>query len=78
MVLPLDPRKVPAGTRIFTHIPKAGYVGVRIVTGEPMPFAEAAVNLFRRGVADDMQRYPRVGLRHLLEEGRELVVPVPG
>jgi hypothetical protein len=38
-------RKLPAGARIFTHIPKAGYVGVGIVTGEPMPFAEATVDI---------------------------------
>ena len=30
---------------IFTLIPKAGYVGVGIVTGDPMPFAEATVDV---------------------------------
>ncbi|HUY50598.1 MAG TPA: hypothetical protein VMV92_33640 [Streptosporangiaceae bacterium] len=38
-------RKLPAGARIFTLIPKAGYVGVGIVTGDPMPFAEATVDV---------------------------------
>jgi hypothetical protein len=33
-------RKLSAGARIFTRVPKADYVGVGIVTGEPMPFAE--------------------------------------
>ena len=51
-------RKLPTGARIFTHIPKAGYVGVGIVTGEPMPFAEATVDIDgQRHRLADLPRY---------------------
>lgn len=36
-------RSLPLGARVFTHIPKAGYVGVGVVSGEPQPFEEAVL-----------------------------------
>ncbi|SDL36851.1 hypothetical protein [Streptomyces indicus] len=30
---------------MFTHIPKAGYVGVGTVSGEPRPFEEAVLSV---------------------------------
>ncbi|MCF6521641.1 endonuclease NucS domain-containing protein [Streptomyces sp. JJ36] len=38
-------RALPLGARVFTHIPKAGYVGVGTVSGEPRPFAEALLEV---------------------------------
>ena len=38
-------RKLPIGARVFTHIPKTGYVGVGVVIGEPMPFPQATLDL---------------------------------
>ncbi len=35
---------VPGGKDLH-HIPEAGYVGAGIVTGKPMPFAEATVDI---------------------------------
>lgn len=66
-------RKLPPGARIFTHIPKAGYVGVGTVTGEPMPFAEATVDIDgqRRRLAD----LPLDG-NYVYASGDEWVVPV--
>lgn len=47
-------RSLPLGARVFTHIPKAGYVGVGTVSGEPRPFADAALVISgeSRGMAD--------------------------
>lgn len=77
-------RKLPTGARIFAYIPKAamygassrstgGYVGVGIVTGEPMPFAEATVVIDgqRRRLAD----LPLDG-NYVWTIGDEWVVPV--
>ncbi|MFM9612713.1 endonuclease NucS domain-containing protein [Streptomyces niveiscabiei] len=36
-------RSLPEGARVFTHIPKAGYVGVGTVSGEPKPFADTTL-----------------------------------
>ncbi|MFF4989505.1 endonuclease NucS domain-containing protein [Streptosporangium saharense] len=36
---------LPSGARIFTHIPKAGYVGVGTVTGEARPAHEAILEI---------------------------------
>ncbi|MFF2928074.1 endonuclease NucS domain-containing protein [Streptomyces celluloflavus] len=38
-------RSLPAGARVFTHIPKVGYVGVGTVSGEPQPFEEATLTV---------------------------------
>lgn len=38
-------RSLPVGARIFTHIPKAGYVGVGTVSGEAQPFEDAALTV---------------------------------
>jgi hypothetical protein len=66
-------RKLPPGARIFTYIPKAGHVGVGIVTGEPMPFAEATVDIDgqQRRLAD----LPLDG-NYVYASGDEWVVPV--
>jgi hypothetical protein len=66
-------RKLPVGARIFTHIPKGGYVGVGIVTGDPMPFAEATVDI-------NGQQHHLAGLsldgNYIYSSGDEWVVPV--
>lgn len=66
-------RKLPPGARIFTHIPKAGYVGVGIVTGEPMPFAEATVDI--DGQQHRLADLPLDG-NYVYDSGDEWVVPV--
>jgi len=38
-------RKLPVGARIFEYMPKTGYVGVGIVTGDPMPFPQAVLDI---------------------------------
>ncbi|MBV2356445.1 DUF91 domain-containing protein [Streptomyces sp. J2-1] len=38
-------RSLPVGARLFTHIPKVGYVGVGTVSGEPRPFDEAVLTV---------------------------------
>lgn len=38
-------RAVPVGARIWTYIPKSGYVGVGEVTGEAMPAEEAVLSV---------------------------------
>ncbi|MFF4896713.1 endonuclease NucS domain-containing protein [Streptomyces sp. NPDC001068] len=38
-------RSLPLGARVFTHIPKVGYVGVGTVAGEPQPFEDAALTI---------------------------------
>ncbi|MFG2213152.1 endonuclease NucS domain-containing protein [Streptomyces sp. NPDC048638] len=38
-------RSLPVGARVFTHIPKVGYVGVGAVSGEPRPFADAVLTV---------------------------------
>ncbi len=38
-------RSLPVGARVFTHIPKVGYVGVGTVSGEPQPFADTALTV---------------------------------
>jgi hypothetical protein len=66
-------RKLPVGARIFTHIPKAGYVGVGVVTGEPMPFTEATVDIDgqQRSLAD-----LSLDGNYVYASGDEWVVPV--
>jgi hypothetical protein len=38
-------RALPPGARVFTHIPKSGYVGVGTVTGRAQPFEEAVLDV---------------------------------
>jgi hypothetical protein len=38
-------RALPVGARVFTHIPKAGYVGVGTVSSEAQPFENAALTV---------------------------------
>ncbi|MFG3364264.1 endonuclease NucS domain-containing protein [Streptomyces sp. NPDC048156] len=38
-------RSMPVGARVFTHIPKTGYVGVGTVSGEPRPFIDAVLTV---------------------------------
>ncbi|MFF8967798.1 endonuclease NucS domain-containing protein [Streptomyces sp. NPDC014995] len=38
-------RSLPIGARVFTHIPKVGYVGVGTVCGEPQPFVDATLDI---------------------------------
>jgi hypothetical protein len=66
-------RKLPVGARIFTHIPKTGYVGVGFVTGDPMPFTEAILDIDgqQRRLAD----LP-LGGNYVIPGGEEWVVPV--
>jgi len=66
-------RKLSAGARIFTRVPKAGYVGVGIVTGEPMPFAEVTVNT--DGQQHRLADLPLNG-NYVYASGDEWVVPV--
>ncbi|MEW2553384.1 endonuclease NucS domain-containing protein [Streptomyces zhihengii] len=75
-------RSLPLGARVFTHIPKAGYVGVGTVIGEPQPFDEAVLTADgeKRRIAD----LPLVGVYGPAGEGaqkggedrREWIVPV--
>ncbi|GAB3119015.1 hypothetical protein GCM10027160_32230 [Streptomyces calidiresistens] len=73
-------RSLPTGARIFTHIPKSGYVGIGTVTGEARPFEEATVT-----VDGEVKRLADLrldaGYRHEggetgAEDRREWVVPV--
>jgi hypothetical protein len=66
-------RKLPAGARIFTHIPKAGYVGVGVVTGAPMPFPEATVDI--NGQQHRLADLPLDG-NYVYSSGEEWIVPV--
>jgi hypothetical protein len=66
-------RKLPVGARIFTHIPKSGYVGVGYVTGDPMPFPEALVN-----VDGQQSRLADLALEgtYVHPSGEEWIVPI--
>jgi hypothetical protein len=77
-------RNLQAGARIFAYIPKAamygasprstgGYVGVGIVTGEPMLFAEATVVI--DGQLSRLADLPLDG-NYVWTTGDEWVVPV--
>lgn len=75
-------RALPIGARVFTHIPKVGYVGVGTVTGEPQPFEDAAFTT--DGQNRQMADLPLTGTyRHTAgreqkdgEDRREWIVPV--
>ncbi|NUW05962.1 DUF91 domain-containing protein [Streptomyces sp. CAI-21] len=75
-------RSLPLGARVFTHIPRTGYVGVGTVSGEPQPFEDAVLTVdgARRRMAD----LPLEGAYRVAGEGapgegedrREWIAPV--
>lgn len=75
-------RSLPLGARVFTHIPKVGYVGVGTVTGEPLPFDEAVLAV--DGEERRMSALPLVGVYQPADEDaqkdgedrREWIVPI--
>ncbi|MFJ5038384.1 endonuclease NucS domain-containing protein [Streptomyces parvulus] len=75
-------RSLPIGARVFTHIPKVGYVGIGTVSGEPQPFEEAVLSIEgeSRPMADLPLEgtYRYVGQRASTDEQdrREWIVPV--
>ncbi|MFE2233788.1 hypothetical protein ACFXA4_14620 [Streptomyces sp. NPDC059442] len=75
-------RSLPLGARVFTHIPKTGYVGVGTVSGEPQPFADALLDVDgeTRRMADLPLKgtYRRAGdeADGTDEDRREWIVPV--
>ncbi|NED11582.1 endonuclease NucS domain-containing protein [Streptomyces sp. SID9124] len=76
-------RSLPVGARVFTHIPKVGYVGAGTVCGEPRPFDEAVlvVNGESRQMPDlPLQGNYRPDSRPTAEsdtgDRREWVVPI--
>ena len=75
-------RSLPLGARVFTHIPKTGYVGVGTVSGEPQPFADALLDVDgeTRRMADLPLKgtYRRAGdeVDGTDEDRREWIVPV--
>ncbi|WP_436985518.1 endonuclease NucS domain-containing protein [Streptomyces sp. enrichment culture] len=75
-------RSLPLGARVFTHIPKVGYVGVGTVSGEPQPFEDAV--LTNEGESRRMSDLSLAGTyRHAgdraesdADDRREWIVPV--
>ncbi|MGW9451094.1 hypothetical protein [Streptomyces sp. NPDC055632] len=75
-------RSLPVGARVFTHIPKVGYVGVGTVSGEAQPFEDALLNV--DGEDRRMAELPLTGAYRPAgpdapqdgEDRREWVVPV--
>lgn len=75
-------RSLPLGARVFTHIPKVGYVGVGTVSGEPQPFEDAALSI--DGESRQMVDLPLAGTYRCAEDGaetkgedrREWIVPI--
>ena len=72
MVLALDSEVASPGKDLHPH-PEAGYVGVGIVTGEPMSFAEATVDI--DGQPRRLADLPLAG-NYVSAGGDEWVVPV--
>jgi hypothetical protein len=66
-------RKPPVGARVFTHIPRSGYVGVGEVIGEAMPFNEATVEV--QGIRRELADLPLEG-SYTHDGGEEWVLPV--
>lgn len=66
-------RKLPVGAQIFAYIPKTGYVGVGVVTGDPMPFDKATVEV--DGQKHALHALPLKG-SYVYAGGEEWVVPV--
>jgi hypothetical protein len=76
-------RSLPSGARVFTHIPKVGYVGVGTVSGEPQAFEDAVLAI--DGESQRMAELPLKGSYRPNgdtaegkggEDRREWVVPV--
>ncbi|MEU6484387.1 hypothetical protein [Streptomyces sp. NPDC046887] len=73
-------RSLPLGARVLTHIPKAGYVGIGTVSGEPQPFEDAVLTV--DGEPRRMLDLPLEGVYRqpteasAPEDRREWVVPV--
>jgi hypothetical protein len=76
-------RSLRVGARLFTHIPKVGYVGVGTVSGEPQPFEDAVLTIRNQRVP--MVDLPLKGSYRLSapvdaendgEDRREWIVPV--
>ena len=71
-------RKLPVGSRIFVHIPQAGYVAVGQTTGEATPFPQAIVQVDgASGQLADLPLHARY--EHEAQTGQdtqEYVVPV--
>ncbi|MET7439243.1 endonuclease NucS domain-containing protein [Streptomyces sp. NPDC004082] len=75
-------RSLPLGARIFTHIPKVGYVGVGTVSGEAQPYEDAVLEV--DGDSRRMADLPLTGTYRRAgetadpggEDAREWVVPV--
>ena len=75
-------RSLPLSARVFTHIPKLGYVGVGRVTGEAQPFTEALLTV--DGQPRPMRDLPLKGEYRAAEQAptsgvedrREWIVPV--
>ncbi|MEV6402938.1 endonuclease NucS domain-containing protein [Streptomyces bobili] len=75
-------RSLPLGARVFTHIPKVGYVGLGTVSGEPQPFEDAVLS--NEGESRRMSdlslagTYRRAGDRAEsdADDRREWIVPV--
>lgn len=66
-------RKLPIGARVFTHIPRLGYVGVGEVIGQAAPFDEILID-----VDGEQRQLSELALSgtYLHSEGEEWVVPV--
>jgi hypothetical protein len=61
-------KNLPVGARIFTCIPKTGYVGIGTVTGEPARFDEAVITVDGREQVDErLADLARAGLLGLAE-----------
>jgi Endonuclease NucS len=76
-------RSLPVGARVYTHIPKTGYVGVGTVSGEPQPFEDALLTINgetqRMAELADLQGTYRRGedaAGSEAEDRREWIVPV--
>ncbi|MFI9832727.1 endonuclease NucS domain-containing protein [Streptomyces sp. NPDC051913] len=74
-------RTLPLGGRVFTHIPKVGYVGVGTINGEAQPFEDAVLSI--DGESRRLADFPLQGTyRHSEEtstdqgDPREWIVPV--
>ncbi|MFF8947592.1 endonuclease NucS domain-containing protein [Streptomyces sp. NPDC014940] len=75
-------RSLPLGARVFTHIPKVGYVGIGTVSGEPQPFEDAVLSnegeSWRMSDLSLVGTYRRAGDRAEsdADDRREWIVPV--
>ncbi|MGW3665089.1 endonuclease NucS domain-containing protein [Streptomyces sp. NPDC005141] len=75
-------RSLPLGARVFTHIPKVGYVGVGTVSGAPQPFEDAVLSVDgeARRMTDlslaGTYRRPAESTEREGEDPREWIVPV--